>query len=901
MPSIRTTAHALLGALATGPTPCACGVRVALRRLAVAAAAALALASPLAARAGAQVVPTASELAPAARAALQSTALTDAERAELRLRHGTWDDADLSTADQRARAALALWTLDAAALGDESAAPAWRAEAMVRAGQGQRALELLAAAGDRVAAAESARAELVRALALEQLGRPVEAAERARAVQAAGAAPGASRSDRLARVEATALLARVEGAPARDWQRMMDELANLREQDRLDPAPRLLEGRLLVDKDRFEEGVKALREALSLDVRSSEAWYLLGRVAVMVFDFDGARRAVEQLRLLNPTHPLAALLEAEVALQSRAPDDALTALEPLRTAHPALREAIALQAAAQAALFRPELAAERLAEMDALGPGSALGYYQAGRFLASQRQYDEAAAALAEAARRAPAWSAPIAELGLLEMQSGRDDRALAALRRAVELDPFDERARFSLTLMERLAGWPRIESRHFIIRHAPGQDAVVAAMMPDALDAMHAEVCAWLGHEPTQKTVIEVHPDHKSFGVRITGMPLIHTIAASTGPVIALEVPREGAPEKHLGRFDWLDVLRHEYVHTVTLDATRNRIPHWFTEALAVRLETKPRTFETAQLLASAYADDTLLGMDEINWAFVRPRKPTDRQLAYAQGCWMVEFIERTFGRDALLQLMRSYRDGESERDAMQRVLGVPREEFMKRFRAFAAAELAAWGMRAEPSLASLVDGLRAAQPEGQGPVRVSDETLETWLASHPNHPDLLEMWLRRALKDGQAPSGLALERLRAYAALRPMDTWPTRVLAQVAMDEGDAAKAAEALRVIGAVEDTNPMYALELARLERTLGNKREALTQASRAARIDPYDARTRELAAAIAVEAGDLDTAAQHVRALTLLEPTVDKHGKRLERIEQLQRERAPKQGAGSADR
>jgi hypothetical protein len=35
-----------------------------------------------------------------------------------------------------------------------------------------------------------------------------------------------------------------------------------------------------------------------------------------------------------------------------------------------------------------------------------------------------------------------MAELGLMEMQSGRDAEALAALRKAVELDAFDQRAR---------------------------------------------------------------------------------------------------------------------------------------------------------------------------------------------------------------------------------------------------------------------------------------------------------------------------------------------------------------------------------------------------------------------------------------------------------------------------
>jgi hypothetical protein len=131
-----------------------------------------------------------------------------------------------------------------------------------------------------------------------------------------------------------------------------------------------------------------------------------------------------------------------------------------------------------------------------------------------------------------------------------------------------------------------------------PGIDEVVAELMPDALESMHADVTTRFAHEPARKTTIEVLPDHEFFAVRITGMPGIHTMAAATGPVIAFEVPMEGNPKKHLGLFDWLQVLRHEYTHTVTLSQTENRIPHWLTEALAVSMETKPRTFETCQML---------------------------------------------------------------------------------------------------------------------------------------------------------------------------------------------------------------------------------------------------------------------------------------------------------------
>ncbi len=848
-------------------------------RRAVPAKAVVAMVSLLgfAASALAQAVPAQLELSPAVRGALQSAALSDPERAALRLRHGTYDDGDLVSADDRARAALSRWDLRSAALADPGAAAELRAEAAVRAGEPEAALAMLAEPS-------GARGWLVRAAALDALGRPAESIEAARRAKSMGEDPGATRDARMDAVEATALLARLEGRPARDWQAMLDALGALRDADPLDPRPRLLEGRLLFEKERFGDAVAALREALGRDLRSSEAVFLLGRVAVQTFDLAGARSAAGLLRAMQADHPLASLVEAEAALQERAPADAVAALDPLIARFPGQRAALSLRAAADGMRFDDAAMDARLRALDAIMPGSPVAHHECGRFLAMARQYAAAAAALGEAARRAPGWSVPVVELGLLEMQSGRDAEALAALRRAAELDPFDRRARHSLTLAEDLASWKRFDGAHFAVRCRPGIDEALAAWMPQVLDAMHGDVVAWLGHVPEGRTVIELHPDHKSFAVRITGMPSVHTMAASTGPLIALEAPREGAPQLHLGRFDWQAVLRHEYVHTVTLDQTRNRIPHWFTEALAVRLEGKPRSFESVQVLARAFLQDELFDLDEINLAFVRPKRRDDRQQAYAQGAWMVEFIEREWGRDALHRMLALYRDGVPEQAAFDRVLGVGRDEFTRRFEAHAERDLAGWGMLAEPTMAEFSDEVRAETGAGPGPVPLDDARIEALLVRHPNHPDLLEVAIRRALKGGVAPDAATMDRLRAYAAARPVDPWPHRELARAALAANDAAGAIPHLEFVDERTDDDPSIALELARLERARGNRVRALEHATKAARIDAYSASTREFVAALAVEAGNLDAARMHVVALGALEPGEERHLKRLERLD-----------------
>jgi tetratricopeptide (TPR) repeat protein len=846
---------------------------------AIRAIGAIAAAVAIAVPASGQAVPAKAELAPSVRMALQSAAVSDAERAALRLRHGTWDDGDLLTPADRARAALATWDLDADALGDPAAPAALRAEALVRAGRPADALPLLDGASD-------ARGLLVRALALDALGRNAEAVEAARRAKAAGEQDDAARDARMDAIEATALLARLEGRPARDWQAMLDALAKLRDADQLDPRPRLLEGRLLVEKDRFEDGVAALREALARDLRCGEAIYLLGRVAVQTFDFDGARQASALLLAIDRDHPLAPLLDAEASLQSRDAETATKVLDVLLARFPGHRQAMALRSAADGMTFDMETMRSRLGDLDALMPGSPVGPFEAGRFLALGRQYDEAAELLGEAARRAPGWSAPVAELGLLEMQSGRDGEAMTALRRAVELDPYDQRARHSLTLVEMLADWKRFEGTHFVVRCKPGIDEALAAWMPQALDAMQGDVTAWLGHVPARKTVIELHPDHKSLAVRITGMPWIHTIAASTGPLIALEAPREGAPQLHLGTFDWLEVLRHEFVHTVTLEQTRNRIPHWFTEALATRLETKPRSWETVQMLAQAFESDSLFDLDAINWAFVRPKKKTDRAQAYAQGAWMAEFIEKEWGRDAVLRLLAEYREGRPEARAFAEVLGVDRAAFMSRFRAHAERDLKSWGMLAEPSMASIVDAIRAETGAAEGTVEIDDARLDALLAKHPAHPDLLELWLRRRLKGDATPDAAVAARLAAYSEARPADPWPHRVLAKARLADGDQAAAVPHLEALDARADNDANFALELARIERARKNLPRALEHATKAARIMAYDPATREFVAAIAVEAGDLDAARMHIEALVRLEPSVAKHAQRLARIDEM---------------
>ncbi|MEZ6242017.1 MAG: hypothetical protein R3B57_03150 [Phycisphaerales bacterium] len=845
------------------------------------------------------------ELAPAVQRLLEAPYLTDDERRDLRLKHGVWTDADLDTPARRAHAALVIGAIASPALDDPGADAEDRAEALMLRGDPEGAIKALEGLS-------TIRAVRVRAESLAMLGRFDEAD--------AAIDPLVDRMVRLRLddpdqvgegVRALMLRAKIrgsEGAGGGDFRLMARILARVRdEQDRLTWTARLVEAELLRDKHNNEEARAAAIETLRYNPRCAEAYRILGEIAVDGFAFDASNQFASKLdQLASPEGVLewrgsfssmAGLVRARARLRQRDPEGAEMALDPTLAALPDQREALALEAACAAVAFRYNSMDRALEHYETLSPGTPEALAAVGAALAEARQYDVAPDYLEKAIERLPNWSTPIIELGLLEVQSGRDNRARRWLARAVELDPFNVRAVNSLKLVNDLAAFEMIESDHFFVRYKPGVDAVMAREMLPILEQIHERVAGdgphSIHYEPDQKTLIELMPDHAWFSVRITGMPQIHTMAAATGPVIAMEAPREGAGHK-IGPYDWPRVIQHEYTHTVTLARTHNRIPHWFTEAAAVYLENVPRDEQTWRLLASAHASGHLFDLEQINIAFVRPKLPTDRQQAYAQGHWMYQFIAETWGEDAPLKLMDRYAVGEPEQSAFETVLGVSSVELLDRFESWAAEDLMAHGMRLPdgvPGVPEMLDEDRAA---AEDPASVQPDLAFTdrWLEKYPEHPDLLGLRAELLVREGGGVlSPEAVAALEAYAKARPVAEGPHKQLARhflLSDSDAERARAIPHLEFLDEREEQSGAYAIELARLYVWTGEWDKAWAKADRATQISPYNAAYREFAARVAIKANRLDDAERDIQALCELEPDREIHKQRLDALHDLMR-------------
>lgn len=875
------------------------GVRVGLAL--VAAGGLLAWAAPPSERAADPLrseLPT-PELAAAARALLDAEYLSDDEKRDLRVRHGVWTPADLDTPARKAAAALIAGDVQDPALKDPGSPPLDRGEWLVTVGEFEAALSLLSNE-------TSLRAAVLRGESLAGLGRVDEAVAALSAVErAVRAGEPASAEDAVAMAEGMALRIDLAGAgdAAGDFKFLMAMLGDARDRlDRLDWRIPLAEARLLLSRGNVPEAGEAIERVLSLNPRCAEAWFIMGQLAARNFDGGRAEQVAARLDdLVREGDPSrrsvwGSLVLAQSRLRQIDPEGALEILNAAADEHPRLRPLLALRVASAHAAFRVDEAAQWSAEFDALSPGSPLAVLEAGRAMSDRRQYDTAAALLREASRRAPFLAEPWIELGLLEVQSGRDALALQALDRAAALDPFNTRVANSLTLVRELSAYAAMETPNFIVRHKPGVDEALAREMVADLEAMHARVTGRerdgldyaMPRTPDLpnggKTVIELMPDHRWFSVRITGMPRVHTVAASTGPVIAMEAPRSG-PNHLLGPYDWLRVVRHEYVHTVSLSRSKNRLPHWFTEAAAVHLEDAPRDWSTVQLLARAYDTGGLFDLDGINLAFVRPRKPSDRAQAYAQGAWMYGFIVETWGPQAPLALMDKYGEGLTEARAFETVLRVDRAEFLERFKGWAGRQLVAWGMRppeGTPTLGELLE------TDGGGPAgetrAPTPENIRRWLGAHPDQPEVLSLAVKEALTgNAGAPNESMVDLLERYAKARPVDPLPHRMLARLHLDAGRTERALPHLEYLDAREQNSPALALELSKRYAALGRWDLAWEKALRAVRVAPYEAGGREWAATVAIKRRDFDAAEWQIRSLIRLEPGRPVHAQRLEAL------------------
>lgn len=478
---------------------------------------------------------------------------------------------------------------------------------------------------------------------------------------------------------------------------------------------------LFLEKYNEADAAAELDAALAINPQAAEVYVARAQLALQKFDLAAAKTALDRALEINPQSIEALRCRADSLLIDLQPQAAAQVLEQARGLNPRDDETLGRLAAAWGALdglrpVKPDSRAGRLiAEVTGRNPHCGDFYLALADGLDSLRRCPAAAEYYREADRRLPQLLYARGQLGLLYMRLGREAEATTLLEQSFALDPFNVRVKNMLEVLDVLKGYGTLETEHFVIRFDRERDELLARYVSRYLeDEVYPRVVEKLGYRPPDKTLLEIFcrarnsSGHSWFSARMVGLPFIGTVAACAGQMIAMTSPSE-MPQK----FSWARVLRHEFVHVVSLQQTDFNIPHWYTEALAVQQEGVARPTAWTEALVRRSRAGTLFTLDSINHGFIRPQDPADWTLAYCQADLYAEFLQAKYGATAPAKLLAAYAENQTTAAAVKNCFGVKVSDFEAAYRQHVdeVVRRAAWpAADTTPSFAELQ---RAAEDE--------------------------------------------------------------------------------------------------------------------------------------------------------------------------------------------
>lgn len=544
---------------------------------------------------------------------------------------------------------------------------------------------------------------------------------------------------------------------------------------------KLASGRLFLEKYNERDATTELNAALAINPNAAEVHVARAELNLQSFDLQRAESSIKRALEINPQFLPAKQLQADMLMAEFRVKEAISSLEEARQLNPRSDDTLGRLAAgflfvdgdddAKAQEVDSRLS-KLVSEVQKRNAHCGQFYEALGDTLDLLRKYPAAERYYAASRLRMPQLISVPGKLGLVQMRLGDEAQAKKQLDESFEIDPFNVRVKNSLEVLDVLDNYAVIETEHFVIKFDRGQDQMLAEYAAEYLEReVYPDIVKQLGYEPAGKSLFEIFSRAKNtdghgwFSARMVGLPYIGTVGACAGKMVAMVSPGD-MPEP----FNWARVLKHEFVHVVNLQQTDFNIPHWFTEALAVRSEGFPRPPAWTELLAKRHAEDTLFTLDDINHGFLRPGDADNWTLAYCQAEIYADYMVERFGEDALAKMLTAYADNLSTFEAIQRCFDMQQEDFEEGYRKF---------------VAKIVAGVPAAKPQAAK----SLAELEKAVADEPEDADLLAQLAYEQLKRKSNTDA----RRNALAALKQQAQHPlaSYVLARLYLSIGDSATA--------------------------------------------------------------------------------------------------------------
>ncbi|MCC6125220.1 MAG: tetratricopeptide repeat protein [Pirellulales bacterium] len=658
-------------------------------------------------------------------------------------------------------------------------------------------------------------------------------------------------------------------------------------------------GLLFLEKYNYAAAAEEFRAALNINPHAAEVHAALARAWLAQHDIDKAESEVARALELNPRLLDAWLAKADIAWANLLVPETLQLLEkqalPLNPLNEETLGRIAAcylildglpagnaeknPGAANAAASRFETLHKKAA---AQNPHAGDFYFALAESLAKHNKQPSAEKYYREAVRAMPKLPGPHAQLGLLYMSMGREQEARPLLKEAFDGDPYNVRVHNMLNLLEVLDQMQCKETEHCRLRFEK-DDALLGRYAERRLEEIFQELCRKFDYAPPRKTAIDIfnqakgQSGHAWFSTRVSGLPFIGTVAASTGHLVAMVSPGDAQPGK---RFNWVRVLRHEMVHVITLQQTDFNIPHWFTEGLAVWCEGHSRPAQWNKLLLERVPKGKQFNLDDIESGFTRPQSGGDWAMAYCQAELYVDYLLKVGGEASLKKMLDAYARGANTAGALKSAFNTSQPEFEKGYLEFlrdevrrlkglpwpevqdivALKKVAAENPQDAAALAALANGYiqRGAEREA---AELAEKALklkpEDQLAAYVKARLLVKTEKRESVEEAAALLEKALD-------LKSPEPNALNLLAGLKLKAKQYDEAARLYALGEKLDPANPQWTRSLTRVYVLSGDKEKLIETLSRLAAADVDDLATRKNLAQLALARKDYETAERAAR-------------------------------------
>ena len=223
---------------------------------------------------------------------------------------------------------------------------------------------------------------------------------------------------------------------------------------------------------------------------------------------------------------------------------------------------------------------------------------------------------------------------------------------------------------------------------------------------------------------VIDFFPDQQDFAIRTLGFPGgLGILGACFGNVIAMNSPGSAGA---MGS-NWESTLWHEFCHTVTLGATRNRIPRWLTEGISV-YEERQRDPSCGFKMTSDFRrrilePEGLIPIDQLSSALTAFNDGDTVSFAYYQSSLLIEYILEIYGEKALREILDDLREN-----------AVAEKSFERRLTNLKDLE-SAFGKYAVARASKIAPDADWEVPDQDSPLRRNPEGIFEFLEENPNN----------------------------------------------------------------------------------------------------------------------------------------------------------------------